>query len=106
MNSRIKLLRSLALIIVITGLSSAGFGHPLGSHGIDHDSQLVITPEKITIFYDLSFGELPAVEELKRINANGSGKLDDGKLAAALDLIFHPKKADLRKEWIALNAVL
>ena len=32
--------------------------------------------------------------------------LDDGKLAAALDLIFHPKKADLRKEWIALNAVL
>ena len=82
MNSRIKLLRSLALIIVITGLSSAGFGHPLGSHGIDHDSQLVITPEKITIFYDLSFGELPAVEELKRINANGSGKLDDGKLAA------------------------
>lgn len=30
--------------------------------------------------------------------------VDDGKMTSALDLIFHPKKADARKEWIALNA--
>ena len=100
MNSRQKLPRLLVFIFTIIQLSSAGFGHSLGLESVDHDSHLHITPEKITIFYSLEIAEIPTIKEIKRIDANGDGKLDGQKLAAYTETKAHELAAGL---YLSLN---
>jgi ABC-type nickel/cobalt efflux system permease component RcnA len=81
LNSKSKL--AIGLVLLFALASPVGvLAHPLGNFTINHYAGLHVTREAIEIDYVLDMAEIPAFQEIQKIDANGNGAVDDSEAAA------------------------
>lgn len=59
--------------------------HPLGNFSIDHYSHLTVTPDALRVLYIIDMAEIPAFQELARLDADGNGQFSDSEVNAFVE---------------------
>jgi ABC-type nickel/cobalt efflux system permease component RcnA len=80
---RIARLSLVVLIVVITlAYAPPAWAHPLGNFTINHYSELAIGPGEIDLDFIIDMAEIPAFQEISRIDLDRNGLVDEGESAA------------------------
>src|SRR5277367_547139 len=58
--------------------------HPMGNFSINHYAALLPAGGELKLVYHLDIAELPTVEEMRSLDANGDGQISDAQKAAYL----------------------
>ncbi len=79
--------RALALVVIMFSLLPPGRveAHPLGNFTINHYSRLEFARDDVRVTYVLDFAEIPAFQQMKRLDSDGDGVLSNGEATAYLD---------------------
>src|SRR5687767_10128003 len=79
-----KIRRSLTIIFTLFicfTFVPAAFAHPLGNFTVNHYAGLQVSPDKVTIDYVMDLAEIPAFQEIERLDTNGNRKPDSAEAA-------------------------
>jgi ABC-type nickel/cobalt efflux system permease component RcnA len=60
----------------------AAFAHPLGNFTVNHSAELRLTADTLVVDYVLDLAEIPALQALAALDANGNGQPDETEQAA------------------------
>ncbi len=83
----------LATIPILLGPANVVLAHPLGNFTVNHYSGLAVRATEITLDFVIDMAEIPAFQEIQRIDKNGNGQVDADEGAA-----YHPRQcAELEK---------
>jgi ABC-type nickel/cobalt efflux system permease component RcnA len=74
--SRLRSLIALLALALLVGASDAA-AHPMGNFSVSRYSRLEALPDRIAINYALDLAEIPSVEERRRFDADGNGKISE-----------------------------
>lgn len=71
-------------VLLALAFAPAALAHPLGNFTINHYSGLAIRPGMIEIDFVIDMAEIPAFQEISRIDLDGNGLVDEAESAAYL----------------------
>src|SRR5262245_35380750 len=78
--------RALTLFVLaaasVCGWTGNASAHPLGNFTINHYARLVVSPYRLAVHYAIDMAEIPAFQELQRIDVDGDGAASDAELQA------------------------
>lgn len=77
--------RTLPLLAVIAGvllLPGVAFAHPLGNFTVNTSAGIVLSPGAVSIDYVLDMAEIPTVQAMPELDADGDGSVTEGELSA------------------------
>lgn len=79
--------RVVGLVAAVVALAwpAVAAAHPLGNFTINQYSRVVVSVDEVAIHYVLDMAEIPAFQELSRIDTDGDEKVSDAETAAYLD---------------------
>jgi ABC-type nickel/cobalt efflux system permease component RcnA len=63
-------------LLVLLGLTSTVFAHPLNNFTVNHYTGLTLTRESVAIEYVLDMAEIPTIQEIATFDANGNNQPD------------------------------
>jgi len=74
---------SLILLILLAAHLTAptAFAHPLGNFTVNHSAELRLTADTLVVDYVLDLAEIPALQALAALDANGNGQPDEAEQA-------------------------
>lgn len=73
----------IVLILLAAHLSApAAFAHPLGNFTVNHSAELRVSADALRVDYVLDLAEIPALQALAALDANGNGQPDEAEMAA------------------------
>jgi nickel/cobalt exporter len=78
-----RLLGAFALALLAAGLPAVAAAHPLGNFSINHYAGIRISTDAIMIDLVIDMAEIPSVEAIAALDADGDGTADPAELAAA-----------------------
>lgn len=101
-------IRSILFLLLFLAFASAIEAHPLGNFSINQYSRIEIDGSKINVRQVLDMAEIPAFQELGKIDTNKDGEYSKNELSAYADA-FSPAflanlKLTVNSETVALNA--
>ncbi len=83
MNRRCALaLIAAAAILMVPARDT--FAHPIGNFTTNRYSRIDLSSDRIDLIYVVDMAEVPALQEMDRLDANRDGRVDDGEKAAYL----------------------
>jgi len=81
--------------IVALGAPAAASAHPLGNFTVNHDAGLYVARDAVTIDYVLDMAEIPAFQEISRLDRNGNRQPDGNETATYPDETCEAIRSDL-----------
>ncbi len=72
------------LILTIGLLASAAVAHPMGNFSVNHNTSIDVERNDLRIALRIDIAEIPAVEEMKSLDANHDGLVSDAEKTAYL----------------------
>ncbi len=85
---KLRLSTTLALVVALAVVPTVA-AHPLGNFTINHYAGLNVNRDSITIDYVLDMAEIPAFQEIAKLDANGNGQPDSAEVAS-----YHPGQCE------------
>ena len=73
---------SLVAVAVVTLVPATAFAHPLGNFTVNRYAGIVVAPEEVRIDYVVDMAEIPTVQTLPRIDADGDGTASSAERTA------------------------
>ncbi len=70
---------ALGLVAAIVLLPGVAFAHPLGNFTVNTSAQIVLLPGVIRVDYVLDMAEIPTVQAMPELDADGDGTISDGE---------------------------
>jgi ABC-type nickel/cobalt efflux system permease component RcnA len=70
-------------VVVMTALAPPALAHPLGNFTINHYAGLRVAPDRISLDVVIDRAEIPAFQELQRLDPDGNGALTPSEAVAA-----------------------
>jgi nickel/cobalt transporter (NicO) family protein len=82
-SARLKALTLFVLAAAsVCGWTRGASAHPLGNFTINHYARLIVSPNRLAVHYVIDMAEIPALQEMQRIDVDGDGAASDIELQA------------------------
>ena len=82
MNGRIRIC---VIVFAFIAVSAArALAHPMGNFSVNHNTSIDVERNGVRIALRIDIAEIPAVEEMKRLDANHDGQVSDAEKTAYL----------------------
>src|SRR5579862_3721733 len=73
----------ISILLLVAGLASS---HPLGIFSMNRYARIEVAGDKLRVYYVIDVAEVPTVNELKTLDANGDGKYSSDEIDAYLKM--------------------
>src|SRR5437867_9793122 len=73
LSKRQRIRCALIVATMLAATAGSAVAHPLGNFTINHFARIEIGPQRIAIHYVIDMAEIPAFQELQKIDSDGDG---------------------------------